>query len=356
MFTKEKNLLTFTVRTKRYPEGINYQFDCNTGETVRLDNQKKIPNKPIGVISELKSLIEEYKPGTIQHDFGRMLLFIYHSSECFDDIRTTSPIVEKIFAIGKSLDYDTYYGREQLQYINKNFQYLKDYPSSVIYYLPFRRYVEKQTFRQHGNGWETLTDREIYNFIRFFDNKNITEQEVQDTILNIYNKSHIGEFLKDSFQAMDIVANYLTFCKFLNHKPEHKNFMREFVEVQRTYNLMKEKFDNERIMNNYQLHSKAWDFEYNGFTVIVPTCGKDLVTEGERMHHCVGSYVKKITENQYYVCFIRKIDNIDEPYITCGIAPSGTITQYFLAYDQTIQKAVDKEFKKVFQEHLIKNW
>ena len=122
------------------------------------------------------------------------------------------------------------------------------------------------------------------------------------------------------------------------------------------YYLRKTEFDNKKIVENYAKQSKAWEFSFGDYAVVIPTTGQDIVTEGEKMHHCVGSYVDKVVNNTDYICFVRHKDNLDKPYITCEVRTDGRIGQYFLAYDRYISTEEDKEFKKLFAEHLARVW
>lgn len=360
MFTKEKNLLTFTVKTKKNPEGINYQFDFNTGKTIQLDNQKECTARPMGAVSELKSIIKTNAYGTTEHNYAQALLFIYdiwhNRHQELEDLQALSNMVEKIYAMGKKFSNNYHYEIDQLQYINDNFKYIKDYPADTIYYIDFMNYVLTKTMTQRNGNWAMLTQNEMQTFFRYFKDNDIADAETQDAIINVYLRSYIREFFRNTRDSINAVIKYAMRCKYLDHKLEHKNFMREYVEVKRSYDLMKTEIDSKRIAENYNRHSKAWEFEYNGFTVVIPTSGEDLITEGQRMHHCVGGYVKSIVEGRDYICFIRKTNDIDKPYITCEVYRSGKIGQYYLAYDRHISSNADKEFKAEFQKHLNKMW
>lgn len=152
----------------------------------------------------------------------------------------------------------------------------------------------------------------------------------------------------------DYLAKYISYCRDMNKKPNKTaSFTREFVETEREWQILKTEIDNKKIVANYARKAKFWDFMYGDFIVKIPTCGKDLITEGQLMHHCVGSYVNNIVNGSTYICFIRHKDNPDKPYITCQIDPkTARIDQYFLAYDKYISSKEDKEFKEAYQKYL----
>lgn len=153
------------------------------------------------------------------------------------------------------------------------------------------------------------------------------------------------------------LIHYIEMCRLMEQAPQKvNNFMREYCEIKKTYELRKTEFDNKKIALNYSKHSKAWKFQFGDHIVIIPTCGQDIVTEGERMHHCVGSYVSNVLRNDCYIYFIRHKDTPDTPYITCQVYPNGEIGQYFLAYDHYISSEKDKAFKSAFAKHLAEVW
>lgn len=54
------------------------------------------------------------------------------------------------------------------------------------------------------------------------------------------------------------------------------------------------------------------------YSVVIPTKPRDLVVEGNKLHHCVGKmgYDQKMIEGKCLIVFIRKNKEIDKPYVT----------------------------------------
>ena len=150
---------------------------------------------------------------------------------------------------------------------------------------------------------------------------------------------------------------YIRICRMLEKAPDKvNNFMREYCETKRVYELRKAEFDDKQLRANYAKHSKAWEFAYGDYVVSIPSCGQDIVTEGREMHHCVGSYVEKVVEGRTYICFVRHKNTPNECYITCQVNIDGRIGQYFLAYDRYIHTEADHAFKEAFANHLREVW
>jgi hypothetical protein len=157
--------------------------------------------------------------------------------------------------------------------------------------------------------------------------------------------------------SMGKLIDYIEKCRGMGKTPtKTNNFMKEYVETIKAYELYKTEFDNNRIKANYAKHTNAWDFTFGDFTVVVPTCGKDIVDEGQNMHHCVGSYVDKVVNNSTYIVFVRHKDTPDKCYLTAQVSTDGRIGQYYLAHDRCITTAEDYAFKEAFAKHLAEVW
>lgn len=178
-------------------------------------------------------------------------------------------------------------------------------------------------------------------------------KEEWEVILYYLAKQKVWEY----DQNADRVLEYLDYCKAME-KPFNKqtNFMREYVETKKTYNLYKTEFDNRRLRNSYDKHKTAFEFAFGDYVVVLPTCANDIIDEGNNMHHCVGNYTNRVINGEDYIVFIRHKDSPDKCYITCEIYTNGNIGQYFLAYDNYIHSQTDIDFKNAFASHLKSNW
>ena len=92
------------------------------------------------------------------------------------------------------------------------------------------------------------------------------------------------------------------------------------------YNLKQEKYREKTFLENA---SKWKKFVYEGkdFSVIAPTHPGDLANEGITLHHCVKSYIQRVTDGLTNIVFIRKNIEMDKPFFTVEISNSGVIEQ-----------------------------
>ena len=154
--------------------------------------------------------------------------------------------------------------------------------------------------------------------------------------------------------GLQYINMYIEYCKAIGKTPiKTNNFIREFLETQNSYDLWLQVEKDTRFASHYDRYRNNLTFEYGNYTVVLPTKGQDLVKEGSEMHHCVGGYVDNVANGTTLIVFIRHKDTPDQCYITAQINPAnGELGQYYLAYDKSIYKGEDIEFKEKFQEWL----
>ena len=100
-------------------------------------------------------------------------------------------------------------------------------------------------------------------------------------------------------------------------------------------------------------------FEYRGenYFIMVPDRIVDIVKEGRKLHHCVGStdrYFDRIKQHETYICFLRKTDKPSEPYYTVEVEPGGTIRQHRGYMDEETEFDEVKPFLKEWQKEIRK--
>lgn len=95
---------------------------------------------------------------------------------------------------------------------------------------------------------------------------------------------------------------------------------------------------------------KSLEYEGKKYSVVLPSSADDIVSEGRRLHHCVGSYVNKIKNNETKIVFMRDNKTIDVPLITLEVR-DGKLTQYRGSCNRQ-PFANEMEFIREYAEHL----
>ena len=347
-YRKEKNVIVITLDNSNG----SYRLDIDTGIFYGI---KGSPVKTCPRRSEIRSLFPYYRS-----DNGSNLAYILH--RVFDSGVNTANYsryvsamqsADKIDALGIS---NPGLRDSQYEYLAENIKalsaWIKENDMENFSYSTFFRWCEFEKAKKKLGNMANLLTADMYYAITH-DRPDLTIEEIGVCAYYLGR----GKYWEYHGGNVRNLIHYIEVCRLLEKEPQKvNNFMREYCETMQVYELRKTEFDNKQIALNYAKHSKAWEFEYNGYTIVLPTCANDIVDEGANMHHCVGSYVSSVIENRTYIVFVRKTDSPDQCYITCQVHTSGEIGQYFLAYDRYIHEQVDIDFKEAFANHLKSVW
>ena len=345
-YRKEKNLIIISL------DGVNgeYKLDINTGLFYG------VKGNPIKTTPSGRYLCDLFP---YSDDSGNLVMALrrmfsnYRNTSAFREYAQVLISADKLDAIG--IPRIDHYHKEWLIYLGDHIKEVAAYykENREFDYHTFKQWLEfEEAKKKYGkNILDGMTPEMYIGLTQYMVDLTAEEMSVCAYYLA---RGKMWEYHRGELGRL---REYIRLCRSMEKAPQKvNNFMREYCETKNLYELRKIEFDNKQMANNYSQHSKAWEFEYGDFTIVVPTCGQDIVTEGERMHHCVGGYVDRVVRNETYIVFVRRKNDIDTPYITCQVHLDGGIGQYYLAYDRYINTDEDRAFYKAFAEHLKEVW
>lgn len=346
-YAKERNLITINLDNC----SGSYVLDLNTGILLGVKGQpiKTCPRK-----SEIVNLFPCWR-GKGATNLTRMLNIMFdRSNQTATYVSYLSALqgAEKIDALG--LPYYCLH-TEQYAYINEHFKDFSDYIRNLedknsFHYSSF---YDKIRYEKAKRKYQAVSDQLTNDMLVWLVNHNCTETEANAFVYYVI-RGKLGEYHDGCYHVLD---QYFKWCRALDKKPDKvNNFMREYCETRKDYKLKQAEYDTKLLQNNYKAKAKAWQFAYGDYIITIPQNGEDIIEEGRRMRHCVGSYVSSVVNNETYICFVRHKDTPDIPYITCQVHTDGEIGQYFLSHDRRISKAEDIAFKNAFALHLRTVW
>lgn len=136
--------------------------------------------------------------------------------------------------------------------------------------------------------------------------------------------------IENAREGFQILADYVNICDRMNapvdkypkslklsHDIALKNLKIVISEVE-----AKEFKETVSKKEYLKLKYKNKDYE-----VVIPEKAEDVIDEGQKLHHCVGSYVNRVRRGETKICFMREIANPTLPLITLEIR-DGKLTQY----------------------------
>ncbi len=371
-YQEKENIYIYSGNNDKY-----YRINMNTGEMFGQAGRKLTSPQQIANTLDLY-LRSDYLPLTLALAVGacKLCSLVPYPEEA--DTKSLSNSLTTLYSIAgeEATKLRVYSLRSWVTYLRDFAPYTKHFKE--VWELTDKKYDNSSIFSKFNNWFNEMNkyinDRLIFgcsaedikslmpeeyhgsfnSFIVQLRLTHLSKEEI-DTILYYGVKQKIFAPVLVNTCLINYLADYISHCRDMDKKPvKTASFTREFVETYQAWSMLKTEIDKKKIVNNYARRAKFWDFSYGDFIVKIPTCGEDLVKEGQRMHHCVGGYVNKIIDGQTYICFIRHKNNPDKQYITCQVDPkTGKIGQYYLAYDRYISSKKDIEFRKAYQEYLF---
>lgn len=153
---------------------------------------------------------------------------------------------------------------------------------------------------------------------------------------------------RDEFR--DLYPDYISMANDLGYDLNNKRILfpdslkREHDIAVRDYNVQASKFEKE----NFMKHLNDEDYKNLSFSderrsIILPKDHNDLIKEGSALNHCVGSYVRKISERKSKIVFLRDNSEIDESYYTIEVI-GNNVVQVRGEYNKSLKSAIDFKF------------
>lgn len=144
----------------------------------------------------------------------------------------------------------------------------------------------------------------------------------------------------------EIIYRNKRWKEFHDRYVEEINAIKEAEKVRRRMEECEaRKTDFIAITKDYKRNKKLFSWEKDGYCIEVPHSYKDIVTEGQLQHHCVGAtdrYMLSMARRESFILFLRKTEDRNTPYYTIEATEKGVL-QFYGAYDrQPDKKQVEK--------------
>lgn len=203
------------------------------------------------------------------------------------------------YQMGSYTDYDRFYTQKQRFLDKKSYEIIKSISS--FKYLPVEKLKHINAFFlfEYMENKDWLYQIEILLKMGkkglatdvFFDRQPI-------------NMNYFKMFKKDIIRGKRLTAINLKISEF-TRKEENQKLRIERKEMAKKFKEMPKVV-----------------YEFGDYVLKTPDTIDELEKEGRELHHCVASYLKKIVEMKTIILFLRKKENIDEPYYTVEVNPS----------------------------------
>ncbi|MEK4425144.1 PcfJ domain-containing protein [Solibacillus sp. FSL K6-1523] len=108
----------------------------------------------------------------------------------------------------------------------------------------------------------------------------------------------------------------------------------------------------EKIMKRKEQLQK-YEFQYGGFFIQIPKTAKEIIDEGSKLSHCVGSYAIRHMEGKITILFLRDVLEPDKPFYTIEMNSKEVIVQVRGHKNQPTTEEVQK-FIDIFKVKKLK--
>ena len=106
-----------------------------------------------------------------------------------------------------------------------------------------------------------------------------------------------------------------------------------------------------QIQKQFEEMNQQYHFVKYGFVVLLPHTAKEILEEGQNLHHCVGSYVKKVVKRESTILFVRKASEQSKSLCTVEIQ-NGELAQARCYGNQSPSPAV-RRFLDVWEKEIL---
>lgn len=353
---KEKNMLYFTNN-----QGRTYSIDINKGGFISTQG-KIMSSVPNGFVACMRDMDRDNMSILLRY----MRYMHEYDTRDYAEIAKRADMLtvcDKLDAIGFKTEYDWNIFRHSdvLKTIADNFKaFARAYKENAdldieefCRNLKLNQYIAKY----HITNPYVIEDRRFASLIENLEGQ-LNEEDMPIAMYHI-NKGLL-EFSSANgvYEIVRNLVQFFTVCDAIGYTPTKDDYFRQYVNVMRTYKMRKKEIDTTAIINQLAKHSKAWEYENDDFTIVVPASPADFEAEAKVQENCVFScYMDKVIRGETNVVFVRKKDDVDHPYITCEVDNRGLIRQYLLHHNYRPEyNTVEMAFKDEFQEHLLSMW
>lgn len=236
------------------------------------------------------------------------------------------PAIEKFWKAGyESLVYErtVHPQKEYQKAINWRKETIRSalkFPVRFLKMIPPEKWTMAKIHRM-GNVWE------------FVEAGSVKEKEIpllfQSTVVLEHIKAALGhatvqkilEYAGVTDARRRLYRDYLEDCQRLHFNLDDKSvlFPRDLDAAhQRTLTQVRYEEKKERKQQfAEQVKKIAWmEWQHGGLLIRLPKSGKELIDEGEFLHHCVGGYVDRMAMGKTTILLIRRVSDPDIPFYT----------------------------------------
>ena len=115
----------------------------------------------------------------------------------------------------------------------------------------------------------------------------------------------------------DVTNEFIAFPK--NFKEAHDHAADLVKEKQEQEAAQKQAVIRQKIASMYEGLQEQYGWSNKKFCIAAPRSADEIITEGQTLHHCVGTYLERVAEGESIILFLRQNENPDTPFYTIEV-------------------------------------
>ncbi len=115
----------------------------------------------------------------------------------------------------------------------------------------------------------------------------------------------------------DLKNDFVLFPRNLHEAHDNANTL---------FNALDTEVYDEALAKSYADLVAQYQYKKDGLMIVPPHSAKEIVEEGHKLHHCVGSYVKRVIKKQTIILFVRQTELPEKPFCTVELR-DGAVAQ-----------------------------
>ncbi len=230
-----------------------------------------------------------------------------HASDCLDETQDRTHRILRIAA------EDT----EFLRKLDANVDMLKAFQGYAGLKDRQRLFLWQLKHKVKQNIPPILKHMTVHKFIRYI--------ESQYAFLRLRKTPHGPLRYKEIQDLVTEYRDYLDMCRRMGYDMKNsfvqypKDLQKSHDKTARRYEQKKDTLTKRDFAAVYQQLSGRLDFEKDGLKIVYPDTPDDIVAEGNALHHCVGSYVERVAEEECIILFLRRCADECKPFYTIEV-------------------------------------
>ena len=133
-------------------------------------------------------------------------------------------------------------------------------------------------------------------------------------------------------EAISTYSDYLQMCQGQNYDmkssqvlfPKHCNEAHD--ELSRYIKKCRDEQTKRAFREVYENLAEKANLTSNKLQIVCPKQTDDLITEGQALHHCVGTYIERVAAKKCLIVFVRRVEEPEKPFVTVEVS-NGKIVQ-----------------------------